>query len=469
MFCVALVFVLMLVACNDAHIDVHWDDAAPTINMQDPIVSAPPDDENPIVGVNPATPTGVAKVFSQLLEDERLSSAEHWVQAAVLLGASGTEPDIGMIAAYYGAVDDFAMLRLFATRFCKTLNSDDELAISEHTALSLAAYLIEYENVDALFEHVSDLVKTGWLHSIGVYREYIDPYEGYLDSMVITGLNPLVARTDKSSFNLNTFSFRAAILGFDTAARMENFLFRELHAQEYILNWLQENAGDSFSFVHIPDFVRYHANSTYTRSSADPDRQVIYLNSAFGHLHEYVHIIFQDGSSSKGIGGTWRQEGLAQYLADVIYPHNYETMAFKEYGIDRFVSGDSLEKYGVFIYEKYSLYTGNELSYPPDIRALYDALSYALMLSDDDDEDLIRRHFIFWPINKYPHASYRFEDDTLGNMLSYIEAASFIAFLADTYTFEKTLRLTNTRVCIEDIFGKSYVELHSEWIDWLKR
>ena len=44
-----------------------------------------------------------------------------------------------------------------------------------------------------------------------------------------------------------------------------------------------------------------------------------------------------------------------------------------------------------------------------------------------------------------------------------------VFFLADTYSFETTLRLTETRVSVEEIFDKSYEELRSEWIAWISR
>ena len=224
--------------------------------------------------------------------------------------------------------------------------------------------------------------------------------------------------------------------------------------------------SDYYRLMNIGDpdlMLRYYARSVYNYSFTYPERQVIHLANAGGHLHEYVHLILQD----RGRTGAWREEGLAQYLSTVIYPYTYELVLFQEYGIHRYISDESLDKYGELIYELYTLYTGNELSHPPDIRALYDAFSYVLILSDDDG--WLRRYRIFWPIHQDRNVNDIFEDDIIGNMMSYVEAASFIAFLADIYSFETTLRLTETWVSIDDIFGKSFNELRNEWIDWLKR
>ena len=167
--------------------------------------------------------------------------------------------------------------------------------------------------------------------------------------------------------------------------------------------------------------------------------------------------------------GHWRQEGLAEYLSIIVYPCSYNRMLFEDVGLGRYFFDEAIEKFGPIIYERYTRYTSNELCFTSfDMRALIDAIAYTLLFAYDED-GLLRRLSILKPLYHLPYINSNLEGDGIGNKKSYLEASSFIAFLADSYTFETTLRLTETWVSVEEIFGKSYEELWNEWTDWLSR
>jgi len=397
--------------------------------------------------------------FSQILADDRLQQYNnYWLQEAIILSAAGVEPDIDMLVDFYESADDFSMLRLFPTRFCKTLCSTEELMISTHTALSLANFILQKESKEALFEYITDQTRTDWLNYIGVQREYSDPYDGFLDAFTIKGLNPMIAEAHNATFNFRTYSVpHSPPLGFDTASRMETFLYREMHGIEYISEWLNANAGEKLSFVKTPDMVTYQNGEHIRHGAAYPKSQLIHLANTIGHLHEYIHIILYTPYG-------WLNEGLAVYLSEIVYPSHYRRILFEEYGLRVFLSDESIRKYESLIRDTYYMYTGNELSYPPDMRALIDTFSLILLF---DDDDWLREYFIFRPI--YILDRLNLNGNNIGNEMSRYEAASFVAYLTDVYSFEKLLQLAEPWAVFESVFGKNYEELRSDWIKSLSK
>ena len=463
--CLVFAFILALAACEktgeNTSDDAYGNTAETPDTVQDPLAPGQPVDDDSTLESDrsPVATDELPAVYTAMLTDERLASADHWVQEAVLQGAADARPDFSVLTAFYESADDLAMLRLFPTRFCDSMNTDDELAIAAQTAHSLANFILQNMGVKALFEPVTDEVKTEWLHSIGVMREYTDPYEGYLDALIVTGLNPLVAEYENATFTLYAYADPySPALGFDTAARIESFLFREMHGIEYINGWLAENAGSNYNLVVIPNQVKYLNGADIRYGYADRRRQTVYHANTIGHLHEYIHIIL-----SRYPG--WRSEGFAVYLSEIVYPYHYRRILFEEYGLGVYLGDDSIEKYGAFIREQYARYSGGVLEYPHDMRALID--TFALALLSDEDDGHLSDYFIFMPIYKLDNLS--LTGDDIGNEMSRYEAASFIAFLSDVYSFETTLRMVETWVSLESIFGKSYDELRSDWIAWLNR
>ncbi|MCL2031643.1 MAG: hypothetical protein FWG93_08880, partial [Oscillospiraceae bacterium] len=370
--------------------------------------------------------------------DERLASAEAWVAAGVAANAAGVKPDLEILADYYRSAEELGLLRLFCTRFDESLNTAGELEIAAWTAQSLARYIEETKGFDALFEPIEDADKTGWLRRIGVERVYADPYEGYLDRYTVTGFDPLVVHCDDALYILEPYAGSLPSLGFDTAARMETFLYREAHGKEYILDWLRANAGAEISrLLPLDSQVTYRNNPRAARS--ETRRGAVYksitLHNPSPHLHEYIHLI-------TGRSYLWARKGIAEYLSALVYPMSYEADLNDEYGLGRFLADAQTEdRYGPFIRERYARYTGREAEAPFDVRALFDAVSAALA---SDEEGLLRQDNVFRlrPLPEvYPEDLIVGQRVSPGDMMSSLEAASFIAFLTDTYAFETVIQM----------------------------
>jgi len=421
---------------------------------------------NATTGTLVALPMNYVDLFSMLLLDERLESAEKWVFTAVTENARGAEPDIDILKNHYLKTDDFQLLRLFGTRFIERLNTAEELAVSTHTAVSLARFIVDERGADALFGYTSEADKSLWLSSIGVERDYIDPFNGYLDVFSVTCNDPLTITCSEAIYTLETYSFAEPSLGFDTAERIERFLYREAHGKEYINNWLRENVVENISLVLPPrNRITYENNSNISMSTGNFRTLRITLKHTADHLHEYIHIILTRH------GQTWQNEGISEYLSQFVYPDSYFREVCENHldeggrFVSMFFSSQYWDSYETIIYDHYLRFIAeDEVSYPLNIRALYDAVSAALLTDVDGS---LRENGILKvkPISQiYPRA----DRSNPGNELSYIEAASFVAYLVDTYSFETTTRLLIvTDPDISSIFGKDYYELRSEWIDSL--
>jgi len=186
--------------------------------------------------------------------------------------------------------------------------------------------------------------------------------------------------------------------------------------------------------------------------------QRIYLNTSWALLHEYIHVILRQADT----GHIWRAEGLTDYLAQIVYPYSYNRVFFEEENMLHVLSNNGDDNYVNTIREIYYIYTGNELTDLPNMRALIDAYSYALLL---DSDEVLHMYLAFLPI----YQRYNVKPDNEGNELSLPQATSLIAFLVDTYSFETVLKLNESWVSVESIFGKSYEELREDWILWLSR
>jgi len=194
---------------------------------------------------------------------------------------------------------------------------------------------------------------------------------------------------------------------------------------------------------------------------------MITLRDASTHLHEYLHIILTRH------GERWQVEGINEYLAIFTYPNTYMkellTETIKDHGFDAaFFLGEGLEEYEAIIKERYARYTGGDETAPLDMRSIYDATSFALY---NDETGIFRECDLAMttPLNQTPFFNQKHKD-CAGNDLSYTEAASFIAYLVDTYSAEVTLNLLrNSCTDLADVFGKDYETLYNDWITFLHR
>ncbi|MCL1820952.1 MAG: hypothetical protein FWG36_09910 [Oscillospiraceae bacterium] len=416
------------------------------------------------------TPNDYETIFNSLLEDSRLSSSEKWLATAVNQNALGGEPNVDMLANYYQTADNLNLLRLFDTRFAEQLNTDDELNIATHTAQSIARHIIDTKGADALFNPLSDIDRNVWLQSIGVEREYADPYGGYLDRYSVTDFNPLKITSNEAFYTIEPFSFdRVPAFEFDTAERIELFLYREAFGKEYIMNWLRENSAEGFSVV-IPPVVQLQYRTDKDALTSKVGKRTITLNRTADHLHEYVHTILP---LTLGVLA-WNNEGFAEYLAEFITPFSYKKefyeILYKEYSLgDIFFFEEQSKAADALIRERYIRYTGNNDIVPLDMRSLYDAVS-SVMTSDVGDflrEDCI---LLLKPIIQILNLQRPEAIADPGNKLSYLEAASFIAYLCDTYSLETTIQIARKEnPDMLAVFGKDYNTLLGDWIEFLNR
>jgi hypothetical protein len=388
---------------------------------------------------------------------------KQWQISAFYLNAAGAIADNGLLREYYQSAEDLKLLRLFCTRFHESLNTGEELYIARQTALSLYNF--------ASGREMNDGVKTEWLRSIGVEREYVDPYDGYLDRFTVTGFDPLQVSCENAIYVLEANSFRIPEFGSDTAERVELFLYRDAFGREFINSWLNENAGESISFIEFPRTrTRYRNDGDLEMSYSRADTNVIRLKDTSDHLHRYVYLLMWTRGR-----WSWSDDGFAEYIAEIVMPFSYSRDFYErgvsEVGFERlFFSEEQSKTAGSLALERYFYFTGNSEILPLDMRAFYDA--HAAVMQSELGDTLREEGVGTWltPLNEI----YRmWRPEYLlnpGNVLSLAEAASFIAYLVDAYSFETALMISGqANPDYAAVFGKDYEELYGDWVAYLNR
>ena len=439
-----------------------FDDNKPTDNTVEMFVDVAEGDEE----------DDYKTAFSVIETDPRFLASDQWLIQTVTDYSLGFEPDIDSLVRYYLAAEDFKMLYLFDLRFHENLTTAEEFSIARQTAQSLARYLYEERGEDALFEPLSDTDRNGWLQSIGIERAYFDPYNGYLDEYRVISNHPLKIKSENATYNINdNFIVEDQDIesfSFDTAERIELFLYRDAFGKEYLMNWLKENAGEGFKEVAPPIRIEYLLDSSYNISTAGGG--IIRLNSVWPYLHEYVHIIFP----VRGREGSmiWNVEGFAEYLSEMVAPFPYAFMSredrIKEYGFGAtYFSGEQAEVAEPLIRERYLSYIETEEIISLDPRLVYDAIT-AVLMSDVGAYLLEGCGPRLLPINQ--RSINKRDQKNPGNELSYYGAASFVAWLIDIYSLETAIQIARpANPDLVSIFGKDYEELRNEWLAYLNR
>lgn len=127
-----------------------------------------------------------------------LQTDADWIACGLSKVVFDEKADTSLLKNYYTAADSLNMLGLSAVRFSPFWNTTEELKIAEQTAASLAGYVLEHHGLDVLLCGVDDKIKTDWLRSIGVNREFTYDYGELLNRFSYSSSKeyPLIAKCD---------------------------------------------------------------------------------------------------------------------------------------------------------------------------------------------------------------------------------------------------------------------------------
>lgn len=368
---------------------------------------------------------------------------------------NSTGYDNAELKEYYQNNEDISVLSLYGTRFYKDWNTDKEIEIAVQTSASLTQYILDNYGYDTLLD-VSDQIKIEWLNSIGVNKEYIDEYDGLFHNYKYSWSEEysMIIKTDTYHYHMYIFE------DLKSAQDAEHFIYDDIIAKEYVFDYLMENVVENKDVIHYSSPIKYYVwpeGYSYI-SSVDS----IYIRKTAFALHEFVHIIVPFSGSND-----WQYEGIAEYISKVVYKNNHDSVRFAGIFpdmIEKFDSGEyNINDYDFQIMKCYLQNNGGwETAEDFDFRLYADSVSYVTLLIDKDFGNVWCSTPIYDRLNIAEFAR------KPGAELSYAQAMSFTAFLAEKYSLDAFIGFCQSGVTFDEALGEDYETLKAEWMDYLE-
>ncbi len=394
--------------------------------------------------------------YRRLLVKLALQTDSEWVACGLSGLVFEEKPDVESLKEYYCTAENINVLGLSPIRFSLFWNTAKELKIAEQTAVSLAGYVLEQHGLDVLLSGIDDKIKTDWMRSIGVQREFSFAYGDILDgfSYSLSKDYPLIAECDSIIYYLRPTNCNP---GYDlkTAEDVERHLYRTTKSRYSEIDYIKNNAGGSLESSNTELQAKYYQNSEY-RSKCYTLGQAIYMNpNLYYASHEIAHALLYNPGAPY-----FMTEGLADYLSIIACDDEYWLDFYKQ-DIEMAQSGGDLEECYLLAYEYYTKH-GGPTDASIDARLYYDAYTYGGI-----EAGTVTNTHMIDPIYK----AYGFEkkDASFGDELTYYQAGSFVSYLCDTYGFDRVLDYYFKTPPIKDAFQKDYEILKADWLDYLYR
>jgi len=417
----------------------------------------------------------------EIIEDVIGASAgisEPWVKAGLAYLASEKEIDQQMLREWYQDTDDLDLLGFFPAYFMTDWVSDDEINIARMTAASLIEFIVENENenfsIELIEGQADNNLRNQWLSSIGVQRSVEYAYDGFYEPFQISQSNDcsLLVKSEIITFCLNRLPESRF---FDKVADAEQLIFRAYNGYRAITEYLVANAP-SISPTLEP-------NETITIEVSQLDRvggysrgnviKILDFAAYFSVLHEVVHTYGWNVKLGLYDYNFLLTEGFAEYLGRLlpIYQQPVKEQIWMD--VEGWTSSPGISAWFFLDEEQldtakdWYLQQGGSLEYQDavDARLFYDAISYATMYRDayggpmgiSIEEAYSRSNLL----------NDRRLEDAEGLDLSYTQAASYVAWLCDTYSLDQVMQKYVNNEKGTELEGKDFDVLKEEWLAYL--
>ncbi len=413
-------------------------------------------------GVILCTPNALQnKSYRTALTAAYIRSTEPWKQYGVYSYAFRTEYDNEQLKKRYADMKNDLSLTLFSAYFIESFSTQEEIAIAEETAASFGNFVIGTYGYDALIAADLTAYRTEYLAFLGIRR----PFSISLDLSWLNGAEysrqflsyPLIIKTKNRMYFLDAISATRDVASFDRAKKILTQLSHSVTECETVLSYLKAHAPESYVFAK----AKYEGNLTYfiseseTKTCCDVNGGKIYLCDPGEYVHETAHML----TLAENPGAVaWLGEGVAEYLSRSV-SREISDIHYRFYlsFTDTSLTGTLAE----FVSEVNDLYTEAGGSFES-----LDAFDLALL--EKCIGITMLRHPSFRSEISFPYATtpiYRTYACTSedGNVLTYPEAYALTQYLIERYGESAVFRCCNS-YRPEDIFGKSYEELFSDFM-----
>ena len=397
--------------------------------------------------------------YGKSLTAAYIQSTEYWKRYGAYAYAFNCEYDDGELKDYY-AKDKDLELTLFSAYFIKDFSNNVDIAIK--TAYSLGNFILSNYGYDKFIEASLTDYRTEYLEALGIKRKFNAELDlSWLNDAVYSRKflsYPLIIKTDNRTFYLNAFSAKRETASFDTPERVLYHLSAGNTECDKILNYIKENASDSYEFVRerYADNIEYFISDSVAKTHCDVDGKKIYLLDPSEYVHETIHAVTL---RSNPTAEAWIGEGIAEYLSRYVSKHvsdinNRFYLSFT----DKTLTGSIAD----FVNTVNTLY-GNK-------GGKFDSLAefdFALMEICIGETTLKRGEYkseISFPYATTPiYKTYSCGNED-GNVLTYPEAYAFTHYLIEKYGFSNVLKS-----CInyksENVCGFNYSDLMNDFTE----
>ncbi len=382
---------------------------------------------------------------------EAAFGTERWQSMGLAGYAFGAEVDESALAAWYADDLHDDMLSLFPAYFVETFTTPEERRMAEQTAIALFSHIVEQAGLDAALVADASACVQGWLASIGVKRDYADPFAGVLDGYTWTH-NQFYALIG-TSLKGDVFKLNPLAYDMTTAAQVRMALADLELAVDAILEGVKRDAPDWYPVLaksyEAPITYEFKENNGYSTTYFANRR--VDVGSAVSLIHETAHMMTpcQTGRISRYMD-QWKVEAIAEYLTRAYYEGVMEKQALMAF-VQEAAEAES-QSYQVFYAQ---LLNGVYMNF-------FDSLElkrfWRLSVLTDGEE--------LNPVSGvYAGAGSASLDAVNGNELSYTEAEWLASYLINRHGLSTFLHYCmDEGVSFENAFGVPYEEAKEDWL-----
>jgi hypothetical protein len=404
---------------------------------------------------------------------------EHWVRFGLEYLASGEEIDDQVLKEWYEETEDLDISGLFVARFKPDWVSPQEVEIARMTAASLIRYCIDEENlpIDSLGKEINNDLRTQWLNSIGVERTADYAYDHFYEAFYEISYSEncsLLLKSRTMNFCLNRLG-DTPFPFFDEVHEAENFTHRAYTTQQAVTDYLFENAPSIRDKINTEGKITIEV-SPLEVSLGTIDGNIIkvhnygipyYVSSMMIMTYDWYDDLYFNNDE-----GLLLQNGFAEYLGTLIpiYEQPRKTIVWEDInGLESspgisfwyFLDADQLETAKTWYLQQGGSLVEEEAI---DLRLFTDAVAYATMDRGAHGGPLgMSIGYRAQHINPGLDLS-----DMVGLELSYTQAASYVAWLCDTYSLDSVMAKYVNKDTNTALEGMDYESLKQAWLDDLK-
>jgi hypothetical protein len=426
--------------------------------------------------------TSPGKLDDILLAEDIIGAStgisEHWVRAGLAYLATEEEVDNQALKNWYQETEDLDILGLFVARFMTDWVSEEEVNIARMTSASILKYALEEENIpiESLGDRIDNDLRNRWLQAIGVDRMVNYPYDGLYEPFQFSHSEDcmLLLKSERMNFCLNRLAETPSSY-FDDVADAEDLIYRAYNGYQAITDYLLANAPSINALINSEETITIEVKKLDVMLGYTRGNTISVNNSAvlFDVLHEIVHTYEWNEKLHAVNGNLLLSEGFAEYLGKLlpIYEQTVKKAIWDDLNGWEWSPGISawycLDEEQLFAAKEWYLRQGGSLADEEaiDPRLFYDAIAFATMYRNAHDGPLgisIEEKYTRLTGRDY------YLSDMEGLELNYTQAASYAAWLCDTYSMDTVMDKYVNNADDTALEGKNFETLKAEWLAYLR-